>query len=75
MAKSKKIPPGTTALIAPSADFDDVVRLIDAARNRAVAAVNKELIDLYWNIGEYISRIYDEVKNRPLYVIQDKIGF
>ncbi len=26
-------------------------------------------------IGEYISRIYDEVKNRPLYVIQEKIGF
>ena len=26
-------------------------------------------------IGEYISRIYEEVKNRPLYVIQDKIGF
>ena len=26
-------------------------------------------------IGEYISRIYEEVKNRPLYVVQDKIGF
>jgi predicted nuclease of restriction endonuclease-like (RecB) superfamily len=41
---------------ASPADFDDVLRLIDAARGRAVAAVNKELIDLYWNIGEYISR-------------------
>jgi predicted nuclease of restriction endonuclease-like (RecB) superfamily len=38
------------------ADFDDVLRLIDAARGRAVAAVNKELIDLYWTIGEHISR-------------------
>jgi len=38
------------------AGFDDVLRLIDAARGRAVAAVNKELIDLYWNIGEHISR-------------------
>ena len=28
------------------ADFDDVLRLIDAARGRAVATVNKELIDL-----------------------------
>jgi predicted nuclease of restriction endonuclease-like (RecB) superfamily len=45
----------STALTA-SADFDDVLRLIDAARSRAVAAVNKELIDLYWNIGEHISR-------------------
>jgi polyisoprenyl-phosphate glycosyltransferase len=26
-------------------------------------------------IGEYIGRIYEEVKNRPLYVIRDKVGF
>jgi dolichol-phosphate mannosyltransferase len=26
-------------------------------------------------IGEYIGRIYDEVKHRPIYVIKDKIGF
>ena len=26
-------------------------------------------------IGEYISRIYEEVKHRPLYVIREKIGF
>ena len=55
--KKKSKVPTPAALPAPSpADFDDVVRLIDAARGRAVAAVNKELIDLYWNIGEYISR-------------------
>jgi DUF1016 N-terminal domain len=57
VAESKKVPSRTTALPAPSpADFDDVLRLIDAARGRAVAAVNKELIELYWNIGEHISR-------------------
>ena len=57
MAKSKKTPSRTTALPTPRlADFDDVLRLIEAARGRAVAAVNKELIDLYWNIGEHISR-------------------
>lgn len=39
-----------------SADFDEVLRLIDAARTRAVAAVNTTLIELYWSIGEYISR-------------------
>ncbi len=26
-------------------------------------------------IGEYLGRIYDEVKHRPLYVIKDKTGF
>jgi dolichol-phosphate mannosyltransferase len=26
-------------------------------------------------IGEYVGRIYDEVKRRPLYVIQDMVGF
>jgi predicted nuclease of restriction endonuclease-like (RecB) superfamily len=57
VAKPKKAPSRTTALLAPApAEFDDVLRLIDAARGRAVAAVNKELIDLYWSIGEHISR-------------------
>jgi len=38
------------------ADFDAVLRLIDTARTRAFAAVNQELVGLYWQIGEYISR-------------------
>lgn len=37
-------------------DFDQVLGLIDAARTRAVAAVNTAMIDLYWTIGEHISR-------------------
>jgi predicted nuclease of restriction endonuclease-like (RecB) superfamily len=40
----------------PEADFDVVLGLIASARARAVAAVNTTLIDLYWNIGQYISR-------------------
>jgi predicted nuclease of restriction endonuclease-like (RecB) superfamily len=39
-----------------SSDFDEVVDLIEAARRRSFAAVNKELIDLYWQIGRHISR-------------------
>ena len=50
-----------TANPPSQADFDEVVRLIDVARTRAVAAVNTTLIELYWNIGEYITRkIADE---------------
>ena len=57
VAKSNKVSSRTAALTAASpADFDEVLRLIDTARGRAVAAVNKELIDLHWNIGEHISR-------------------
>jgi dolichol-phosphate mannosyltransferase len=26
-------------------------------------------------VGEYISRIYDEVKNRPMYIVEEKAGF
>jgi predicted nuclease of restriction endonuclease-like (RecB) superfamily len=44
-----------TTTVPAQTDFDVVLRLIDAARARAVAAVNTELIDLYWSIGEHIS--------------------
>ena len=36
--------------------FDAIVQLIDAARQRAYQAVNTTLIELYWQIGEHISR-------------------
>ena len=29
---------------------------------------------LMWLLGEYIGRIYDQQKNRPLYIIQESIG-
>ena len=37
-------------------DFSEVVTLIQQARLRAVATVNRELIELYWNVGAYISQ-------------------
>jgi hypothetical protein len=33
-----------------------VLVLIERARHRAFSAVNTELIDLYWRVGEFISR-------------------
>lgn len=35
--------------------FTDIIELIKRSRNNAIRKVNQELIDLYWNIGEYIS--------------------
>ncbi|MBX9626577.1 MAG: hypothetical protein K2X82_22440 [Gemmataceae bacterium] len=52
--KRKLVPRGKANAQRPD-DFDEVLRLIDAARVRAVAAVNTTLIELYWQIGEYIS--------------------
>ena len=40
----------------PQADFEEIAALITAARQRAVQAVNTSLIDLYWQVGQTISR-------------------
>jgi DUF1016 N-terminal domain len=49
----KKLP---AAPRPPDQGFDTNVGLIQAARQRAYQAVNTTLIDLYWQIGEHISR-------------------
>ena len=55
---TKRLPPtahaGAAAPFAPA--FAEVVTLIQAARQRAYQAVNAELVGLYWQVGEYISR-------------------
>lgn len=35
--------------------FSDIIQIIKNSRKNAIKAVNSELINLYWNIGEYIS--------------------
>ena len=35
-------------------EFSDIILLIKQSRLNAVKSVNKELIDLYWNVGKYI---------------------
>lgn len=40
----------------PESDFSEILSLVAAARLRAVQAVNTTLIELYWQVGEVISR-------------------
>lgn len=35
--------------------FDEIITMIDAARDRAWQAVNKELVSLYWDVGKWLS--------------------
>jgi predicted nuclease of restriction endonuclease-like (RecB) superfamily len=48
-------PPDTVHDQKQRKQFTDVVRLIKQSRHNALKAVNTELINLYWNIGQYIS--------------------
>ncbi|KQO25116.1 hypothetical protein ASF10_07090 [Flavobacterium sp. Leaf82] len=34
--------------------FTDIIQLIKQSRSKAISAVNTEMINLYWNIGQYI---------------------
>ncbi len=62
--KSKSIQPakpgrgGAVRAVAGGreATFREVVDLIQSARGRALQAVNTELVGLYWQVGEFISR-------------------
>ncbi len=44
------------SILSEESAFDEVVELIQSARQKAYTAANKALIDLYWQVGEYISR-------------------
>jgi predicted nuclease of restriction endonuclease-like (RecB) superfamily len=39
-----------------SSTFDEVISIIESARENAFRAVNRELINMYWDIGKYVSR-------------------
>lgn len=42
--------------------FADIIRLIKKSRAKAIKSVNAELINLYWNIGEYISNKIEQAE-------------
>lgn len=63
MAKQKPIAKSKASVLAKrlpkssgQSEFATVLQLIDAARSKAIATVNTTLIELYWSIGEYISK-------------------
>ena len=55
VSKSKKQDPIKAVSIPDEQAFAEVVEMIQSARQQALAAVNIELIDLYWKLGETIS--------------------
>jgi predicted nuclease of restriction endonuclease-like (RecB) superfamily len=57
LAKSAKAtPPSPKVIDFDEPTFTEIAKLISASRDRALLSVNTVLIDLYWNIGEIISR-------------------
>lgn len=40
----------------PQQKFSEIVLMIRESHNNAAKAVNTELINLYWNVGQYISK-------------------
>ncbi len=47
-------------LTASNSDFGTVISIIENARGKALKAVNAELINMYWKVGEYLSKLCDE---------------
>ena len=45
--------------------FDEIISIIDNARTRALKAVNAELIQMYWNVGEYLSSLFQSIAASP----------
>lgn len=52
----------TKQALVPQADFEEIAALITAARLRAVQSVNTTLIDLYWQLGQTISRKIEQAQ-------------
>ena len=42
-------------LVPTGAEYSDIISIIDGARYRAQKAVNAEMIQMYWDIGRYVS--------------------
>ena len=45
----------STELTPHPTQFNEIISIIEKAKARAIKAVNAELIQMYWNVGEYLS--------------------
>lgn len=43
-------------------EFLQVEQLIQTARNRALSTVNNELVNLYWQVGQYVSQQLEKAR-------------
>lgn len=51
------------AQIVSQNNFNDIINIIEQSKSRALKAVNAEMINMYWQIGKYLSEL---CKNSPL---------
>lgn len=42
-------------VIKYNSDFENIIAIIEQSKTRAIKAVNAEMIEMYWQIGKYIS--------------------
>ncbi|MBO7253964.1 MAG: DUF1016 domain-containing protein, partial [Clostridia bacterium] len=40
-------------------NFSDIISIIESAKQRAIKAVNAELINMYWEVGKYLSTLVE----------------
>ena len=57
--RTKRLPAATGSAAPDEPAFAEVLEMIRSARVRALASVNRELVDLYWKVGESISSRID----------------
>lgn len=61
-------------IVSKSNDFGTVISIIESSKGRALKAINAELIHMYWNVGEYLSKLCakssfgDKVIRRSLHI-------
>ena len=88
--RSRRPAPAAAVVVLPKAaapakalekSFAEVVALIQQARQRAFQTINTALIDLYWQVGEYISRKLETaawgdgvVDQLAHYIAQEHVG-